>query len=183
MEFLAKIERAALQWAKDIPHLPVTTRKWLGENVWWLAAIGAVISGIVVIAYVLALLGRIFAFAAFDVSPVIVTWMIISTIVSIVFAAVTCVLLGAAVTPLRERQKKGWVLLFAVWLVSVIGVVLTSVITLDAFEFMKNAIMGVLLLAISGYLLFEIHSQFAHVERSKGVKEPKAAPSDKTDEA
>lgn len=178
MELLVKLERTILGWLKDVPHLPIGARKWLGENVWWIVVIGAVLTGI----SALVLLGALFTNLSTLGSPIIsyyasatfVGWLVVTTAVSLAFAVLEALLLAFAVTPLKERQKKGWVLLFAVWLLGTLSVVVSAILTLNPLGFIGNIIFGAVWVAISGYFLFEIHGQFANVERSKGVKGKKA---------
>jgi hypothetical protein len=82
-------------------------------------------------------------------------------------------LLALAITPLKAKQKKGWVLLFITWLLGALSVVVTAILTLSVLNFITSVIFGALWVAVGGYLLFEMHGQFAHVERSKGVKAEK----------
>lgn len=177
MEVLSKLEHTVMGWLKSVPHLPVEVRKWLGDNVWWLAAVGAVLSGLVALGLFLAILGDLASLSgpvvSYYVSTSFVTWVIIKTIVSFVFLGLQCLLLALAVSPLKEKQKKGWVLLFASLLLSAVSVVVRATLTLSAFNFITDIIFGALLLAVSAYFLFEIHGEFAHVERSKGVKSKK----------
>lgn len=178
MELLHKLERTILGWVKDVPHLPVGARKWLADNIWWIVAIGAVLSGI----SVLVLLSELFSYLSTLSSPIIsyyasatfVGWLVVITSVSLAFAIIECLLLAFAVTPLKEKQKKGWVLLFDAWLFGVLSVLVVAVSTLNIFSFLGNIIFGAVWIAITGYFLFEIHGQFAHVERSKGVKKKTA---------
>jgi hypothetical protein len=174
MEVLGKLERQLLQWFKAVPHLPEPARKWLGDNVWWIAAIGAVLSGLGIIGLLITLFGNISILTgtvlSYYVSAGVVTWLIIQTIISLVFVGVQCALLALSVNPLKAKQQKGWVLLFLVWLLGAVSVVLNAVLTLSVFNFIVSIIFGALWLAVSGYFLFEIHGQFARVEKSKGVK-------------
>lgn len=174
MEFLTKLERKVLQWAKGIPHLPIGVRKWLGYNVWWFSVVGAIVTGLASLGLLVGLFGNIATlnspFSAYYASTTFVMWLVINTAISFVFMAISCLLFAFSVTPLKERQKKGWVLLFAVWLVSILAVAVGAVLTFNPLTFIVNVIFGVLWLAVTGYFIFEIHGQFAHVERSEGVK-------------
>lgn len=174
MELLSKLERTVLGWLKGVPHLPSNVQKWLGDNIWWIVAIATVLSGLGVLGLLFALIGNLSALStpimSYYASTTFVTWAIVTTIVSLVFVALDCLLLALAINPLKEKQKKGWVLLFAVWLLGVVSVVVNAILTLNPFGFVTAVIFGAIWLAVSGYFLFEIHGQFAHVERSKGVK-------------
>ncbi len=174
MELLAKLENKILGWTKNVPNLPLSMRKWLAENVWWFAALASVLTGITVIGHLLRLQEYLTVlsnpFAPLYSSTTFVTLLVVSTIAGLVFSIASCITLGFAVNPLKEKQKKGWVLLFAAWLVAVVWTVVTTVITLNPLSVFTGVLFGAVLLAASGYFLFEIHGQFAHVERSKGVK-------------
>jgi|GEM_PF-223871 len=178
MEFVSKLERTILEWLKSVPHLPSTVRKWLGDNAWWIAIIGAVLSGIAT----LALLGSLFAslstlaspFISYYASATFVGLMIANAAVGLVFMALECVLMAMAVAPLKEKQKKGWVLLFIAWLLGILYTVVGAILTLNPLSIIGNLIFGAIWVGITAYFLFEIHGEFAHVERSKGVKAKKA---------
>ncbi|MGH7218648.1 MAG: hypothetical protein ACREGE_04375 [Candidatus Microsaccharimonas sp.] len=177
MELLAKLENKILGWTKNIPNLPLSMRKWLAENVWWFTALASVLTGITVIGHLLRLQEYIAVlnnpFAPLYSSTTFVTLLVVSTIAALVFSIASCIILGLAVNPLKEKQKKGWVLLFVAWLVAVIWTVVTTVITFNPLSVFTGIIFGAIMLAASGYFLFEIHGQFAHVERSRGVKAEK----------
>lgn len=178
MELLSKLERTVKGWLKDVPHLPVSVRQWLGENIWWLVVIGTVLTGIAV----LGLIGSLFTnigvlstpAASFYASTTFITWLIINAIVALIFTAIEFVLMVNAISPLKAKQKKGWVLLFATWLVGIVAMVVGAILTLNPLSFIGNLIFGAIWVALTGYILFEIHGEFAHTERSKGVKEKKA---------
>lgn len=177
MDVLLKLERIVQGWLKGLPRLPAVVRHWLGDNIWWIVAIAAALTGIAVLGLLIGLFVNLSAlaapFASYYASPTFVTWVIVKTIIALVFTALECVLLAMAIQPLKEKQKKGWVLLFAVLLLGVISAVVSAILTLSVFSFIFNLIFSALWIAISAYFLFEIHSEFAHVERSKGVKSKK----------
>jgi len=166
MEFINKLESIALGWVKNVPHLPVAGQKWLALNVWWLALVGAILAGIGglfalgSLFQLIALLGTVAN--SYYVVQSVTSWAILSSIVSIVFLAVEVLLLGLAVQPLKARQKKGWVLLFALLLVNALSVVVNAFLTFSFGGFIVTIIFGAIGLAIGGYFLFEIHGQFAH---------------------
>lgn len=177
MDFLSKLERTVLRWLKDVPHLPEVARRWIGNNIWWITLIGAILSAIGVIGGLIGVLGvaSVLGTAAISYYPnaAFITWAIVLGIVALVFSIIDAVLLALAVSPLKAKQKKGWVLLFAVWLVGVISVVVNSILSLNVIGVITGLLFGAIWIAISGYFLFEIHGQFAHTEKSKGVKEAK----------
>ena len=178
MEYVGKLERIILGWLKPLPRLPVAARKWLGDNVWWIAIVGVVLTGIGILMSIqavfatLALIGQVahsfYPLATFS------AWSVVTIVVGLVFAVVSGLFLFTAVQPLKEKQKKGWVLLFVSWLVGILGFVVGMILSFNIFNFFLGVIFGALVTALSGYLLFEIHGQFAHTEKSKGVKKAAA---------
>lgn len=166
MELIKKLETTVAGWVKDVPHLPAAGQKWLGENVWWIVLIGAILSGIAflfalsALFTLIALLGTVSS--AYYVVPTVTSWAVVSGVVSLVFLVLQGLILAVAVNPLKTRQKKGWVLLFASWLLNAVAVVVNSILTLSVGGFILGILFGAIGLAIGGYFLFEIHSQFAH---------------------
>lgn len=177
MEFLYKLEERVFGWFKGAPSLPKETRKWLGENIWWIVIVGLVVNvlnilrGLAYLERQISLQGSVAN--TYLVSTSASDWSIVTTSVSLVFLIVQALILFFAIQPLRDKQKKGWVLLFASWLVGGVALVANALLTLGIFSFIITILFGAVWLAISGYFLFEIHGQFAHVERSKGVKKKK----------
>lgn len=174
MDGLVQLERKIQGWLKGVPHLPRDARRWLGANMWWLVGALAVITGIAVFSLILAtfsslaMLGN--PYVGFYASTTLAALATVKTMVSLIFTAVVCFLLALAVAPLKEKQKKGWYLIFAATLVCVASVVVGAAITLNAFAFLTNIIFGAVWLLLVVYIVFEVHGEFVHVERSKGVK-------------
>ena len=178
MQFINKLETTVHGWVKNVPHLPVAAQKWLAQNVWWIAAIGAVLSAI---AALFTLIG-IFRSAAFlntsyalyFVNPSLAALAIVSGIVTLVFLIIEALLLAVAVKPLQSQQKKGWVLLFTLLLASAVFSVVNAVLTLSVGGFIVGILGAAIGLAIGGYFLFEIHSQFAHTTKHAKTTAKKA---------
>lgn len=178
MEQLSKLERMIIGWLKDVPHLPTTVRKWLGDNIWWIVVIGVVLSAIGLLGLIGALFTNLSTLSSpiisYYAAPTVIGWLVVTTAVALAFTAIELALMAFAITPLKEKQKKGWVLLFATWLVAIVAMVVGAILTLNPLSFIGNLIFGTIWVALTGYVLFEIHGQFSHVERSKGVKGKKA---------
>ncbi|RWZ78898.1 MAG: hypothetical protein EOT05_04095 [Candidatus Microsaccharimonas sossegonensis] len=167
MELISKLEKIVLGWARNVPHLPTVGRRWLGANVWWIAAIGTVITGIAV----LVSLARIFTLISLIGAPSsayyvlgsnYVSLALVGALISFVFLVANGVLLAAAVKPLQNMQKKGWVLLFMTLLVATISVVVRAVLSFSVVGFIIGIIFGAVGVVIGAYFLFEIHDQFGH---------------------
>ena len=177
MESLGKLEKTLLKWIQNVPHLPEVARKWLGDNMWWIALVGAILTAIGILFSIIGLIGAVSIIgtvaASYYAASTFTSWAIVTGLVGLAFSVAQGVLLATAVKPLQLKQKKGWVLLFATWLVGVLSVVVSSILSLNPLGFILGILFGAIWIAISGYLLFEIHGQFAHVEKSKGVKAAK----------
>jgi hypothetical protein len=166
MELVSKLEKTVLGWVKNVPHLPLAGQKWLATNVWWIVLIGAIVSGLAALVMlggvftIISLLGSVSSF--YYVTGGYTTFSVVSAVISLVFVALIAVLLGLAVKPLKEKQKKGWVILFLVWILDAVSVVINAVLTMSVFGFIFGIIFGAIFVAIGGYFIFEIHSQFSH---------------------
>lgn len=173
MELLTKLEHTVAGWLKEVPHLPNAIPQWLGNNLWWIALVGAIVSGLGAFGLVIGLFSSLSVlaspFVAYYASSTFVVVGIIRTIISLIFVVLTSVLLAMAVTPLKEKQKKGWVLLFVAWLVNAASVVIGAIVTLNPFSFLTSIIFGALWILVELYFIYEVRGQFAHVEKSKGV--------------
>jgi len=174
MELINKLERIVLGWVKNVPHLPATGQKWLGVNVWWIALIAAIIGGI----WFLFALNGLFSLLTllssvsnlYYVTNTYTDYAIFKAIIGLVFLGLTVAALAFAISPLKDRLKKGWVLLFLAWIISALSIVVSAVLSLSVIGFIISIIFGAIFLAIGGYFLFEIHGQFAHpTKRAKKV--------------
>lgn len=179
MNTITKLERTVLHWFKTTPHLPSNIQRWLGENIWWITIILAIVTGLAALGNLFTILNNQSAMsngiASYYASTSFLVWSSFIATVNLVFNGLTTVILAFAVTALRDKQKKGWVLLFLAWLVSIVFSVFAAILTLNVVGFILSLLFSGLSIIISGYILFEIHGEFAHVERSKGVKRTKKA--------
>lgn len=164
MELISKLEKLVLGWTKNVPHLPVAGQKWLGANVWWIALIGAIVSGISFLFAIaglftlISLLGAVSS--AYYVTGTYTTMSVVSSAIGLVFIAINGILLALAVKPLQNMQKKGWVLLFMTLLVEAISVIVGAVLSFSVVGFIISILFGAIGLAIGAYFISEIHGQF-----------------------
>lgn len=156
MEVVRSLEKTLGQVYKSAPHLPANARKWLADNVWWIALIGVVLSvlGLLVLVplFLTALGLSVFVAASGYSYGVNGTWALLS-LISLV---ATTVLMAMAISPLKVKAKKGWTLLFISALVSLVFSVVVDILAFDVFGIVTTALWA----AIAGYFLFEIHDQF-----------------------
>ncbi|MEO6109821.1 MAG: hypothetical protein ABIP50_02325 [Candidatus Saccharimonadales bacterium] len=179
MEFINKIEATVGGWAKNVPHLPPAAQKWIATNVWWIALVGAILTGVAMLFSLFGLLlGGIGASYIYVINPYYTTVILISGIVDLAFLVVRAILLGTAVKPLQNKKQKGWDLLFFALLVQAVAIVISAVFNLVAVNilgFMLSIIFGAVGVAVTAYFLFEIHGQFAHVKTVKAKATAKKA--------
>ena len=118
MEQIEKLETTISGWFKDLPRLPKGFTDWLADNLWWLTVIGVVLSvlgvlsilSIVLVAFGLtglALGGVPGAYGGYAAGAVVGT-VLIATLVSIAGFVLTIILMALAISPLKEKKKKGW---------------------------------------------------------------------------
>jgi hypothetical protein len=174
MKLVNKLEKLILGWAKNMPHLPQSARKWLGVNVWWIALVGVIISTISLLLAVGALMNLLTVLTAVS-SVYYVTGLysgidILQSGVSIALSVVSVVVLALAVKPLQTRQKKGWDLLFIGLLISAVSIVVNAVLTFSVFGFVGGILFGAIALAIGAYFITEIHGQFAQKSKTTAKK-------------
>jgi hypothetical protein len=167
MEQLHKLETTVLGWLKNIPHLPISARKWLGTNAWWIVIVSVVIWAIWTLFTLLDVMENVRllenAQSGFAVPPLFISpWSITTDFIAIFFNVIVLILCGLAIKPLQYKLKKGWVLLFLAWLISVVGLILDAILSLSPISFIFGLLFGAIAAGVTGYLLFEVHSQFAH---------------------
>ena len=156
MELLKSLERSVADVHKGLPHLPEGFRKWLVDNIWWLVVIGVVLS----VLSIFSLLQLISLISSHNTVGGVysgyvaqsITWVWVTLIVTVVEVA----LLAMAISPLKAKQSRGWYLLFAVSIISII-VSMLGVFFGGGVASLIGALIGI---AISWYLLFEIRSGF-----------------------
>jgi hypothetical protein len=177
MDYLRKLETTVLHWVRDVPHLPTQTRRWLGTNAWWIMLVTVIVGGIWALFTFFQLMTNITILDSvnrgFLVPPAFVTpWSITTGFICLSFSVLSLLVAAFAVKPLQNKIKEGWVLLFVSWLVLAITVILYAVLSLNPLSFIIRLLFGAIFVALAGYVLFEIHSQFAH--------NPKKAPVEKS---
>lgn len=169
METVNKLEKFMADLLKklNLPKLPKGFTDWLVENVWWIALVGAILTGL----GALALLGTVSASLALStafgglvfVGATLVGVALVGGLVSLAITIVEVIILAKAVKPLQDRKIEGWNLLFLGFL---LGVAMTAVdlvfklLGLNILGFISAAVWGVLWTAAYAYLLFGIKYGF-----------------------
>lgn len=174
MELIGNIERRVAEWCKPLPRLPKFVRVWLVDNSWWMTIVLAAAGIVGALGSFSALLSNVSTLGSpvvgYYASSTFLVWATVRSIIALALSATMATCLVFAVTPLRERQKRGWTLLFTALLVSAVMLVVNAVMTLNALGFITELIFGGFFLAVIGYGVIEIRNDFAHVETSKGAK-------------
>jgi uncharacterized membrane protein YhaH (DUF805 family) len=177
MELINKLEKIVAGWLRPLPNLPKSGQKWLAENVWWLALISAILTGI----SILLSLGAIATYASYSASLASVgaysyiaaasygSGWIISAIVTLIFSVIIVLLTALAVNPLKAMKNRGWQLLFVIYLVSAVEVVVNAVLSYSVIGFIFGIIFGAIGLAIGGYFLLQIKSYFGSTAKAKHI--------------
>lgn len=143
----------------NLPHLPKEAQKWLANNVWWLALVGAILSvlGLLAIVPLFLLSLSITTIAVGAVGAVGysgIFWL--SALISVVSYVATTVLLFMAVNPLKTKAKRGWQLLFWSYLINFGLAVVSNLVVLNIVSVITSLIGA----AIAGYFMYEIRGYF-----------------------
>ena len=151
-----KLENKIEGWLKPIPHLPSTWRKWVADNIWWIMIVSVVMSAITIFTINSNLWHSYDPFAHTG-------WWMFSSTISLLFMAVVTIISASAIKPLKNMKKKGWDLLFLVFIVKIVAEIVNLLISLNIFLFLSSLVGIAIGAAIGAYLLFEIRSYFNHV--------------------
>lgn len=145
MDFINKIQEPF----KTLPHLPKGLVEFFVKIAPYLALIGAVLG--LISGPVIGLLG---SFASLlTLSPMFLVW----TIGTVVITLLNSVILFYAFNPLKNRQMKGWMLLFWSDVLSVISGIIGMVYG------NSNGFIGTILGIVIGlYILFEMKPFYAN---------------------
>ena len=177
MELINKLEKVLAGWLKSLPRLPRSGQKWLAENVWWLALISAILTGISIL-FSLGAIGTYVSYSAslasfgaynYIAAASYASGWLISTVISLIFSAIIVLLTAIAVNPLKAMKNRGWQLLFIIYLISAVEVVVNAVLTLSVIGFLFGIIFGAIGLIIGGYFLLQIKSYFGSTAKAKHV--------------
>jgi uncharacterized membrane protein YhaH (DUF805 family) len=166
MEQIKQLEKTIEGWLKPLPHLPTEWRKWLGENAWWITGIGVIVSALALLGMIgllltaMSIIGVTTSVYGVPITAAYSGTWYIATIVSFAFLALTTVLSAMAVNPLKAMKKKGWDLLFMVFLVNIASGVISAAIYLNPVTMVTNLIGVAIGAAIGAYVIFELKSQY-----------------------
>ncbi len=155
----AGLEKKLDEMYKKWPQLPEGFKKWLANNVWWLALIGAILSALSVLSawnYATKVsqvsdVARSYGVDLYYGESSTYWWLMMAA------SAVEAVLLFMAFQKLKEHKKEGWNLLFYTSLVSIGALVVVAFFSASVVGTLIGAAIGAL---ISWFFLFSIRSKF-----------------------
>lgn len=166
MESINKLESKLAAIYKGLPHLPADVRNWIAQNVWWMAIVSAILSvlGIIVVVYM-----------AFFASALLIGYgglagaavaaagglALMPVLVSVAFMIVELIVIGMAINPLHNMQKKGWMFVFIAALVQAVSYVASFLCNFN----LSSLVWNFLILAVGVYFLFEIRDHFSGKKR------------------
>ena len=166
MKNINKLETMITEWLKPLPRIPAKWTKMIAENLWWITGISIVLSVIAIFMSISAIntavvfLGRASSFLDYYSNSFYDSWWVAAAVVSMVMLIVNVVLMGKAFNPLKAMQKKGWDLLFIMFLIMVVARVIGLVLSFSVDNLLVGLVMALVGIAVGVYVLFEIRSNF-----------------------
>lgn len=167
MENVRKLETVVASWYKNVPHLPVAGQKLLAQNAWWIVLVWLVLSalGVASVLFGTLILGAAVTGLTGAVGAAVSGFAFVIVLITMLFSVAMLIIGAMAISPLKAMQKKGWMLLFIVSLVNVLAAVITFLFGFNLLAL----IWDLLLVAVAGYFLFEIHGYFDGASSRKKV--------------
>jgi hypothetical protein len=172
MVSISKIENTFTEWLKPIPHLPSNVRKWLAENVWWIMLVGVIMSvfSALILLVSIAALGSImelnYANERFITVSTVGFWQALLSVVAFLYMIIFIIVVSSAINPLRHMQKKGWDILFMIFLLSVAYTAIDILLGSNFYTFIPNLLLGFVVTTTGAYLINEIRSYFKPVKKA-----------------
>ncbi len=182
MDTVKSIEKQLIELNKGLPKLPTGLTKWLADYGWIIVLIGVIFAIMALVTLVPLLLvafgvstavGVGNLFGGYGFSPLIGSLAWLSMSVSFVNFVILIILEAMAVTPLKNKQYRGWQLIFIAYLISLALGVITSIVTANISSLLTNLVV----FAIGAYVLFQIRPHF--VPHAKNVAKPAFKPAKK----
>jgi hypothetical protein len=180
MQQYAKQVKDSVNWAEKItkkilsgvPDLPKNGQKWLAENVWWLVALGAIVTVISVINSISYIIDIYSAANSLINSLTTVRytyggWWTTVFVIGLALHLGVAVLLAKAVMPLKNRHPKGWRLLFFTLLFGFAAAIIPPVLGFYApyiVTMLAASLLGVL---VGAYFLHQIKPYFSSPAKAK----------------
>jgi hypothetical protein len=162
MESINKFEIMVAGWLKPLPHLPTNARKWIADNVWWMAltiinlSIIGILAMISFIFTVISLVNATSIYYSYSGASAYNGWSILAIIALLAIFAVNIILYAMSIMPLQLLQKRGWKYLFWALILQTVSVLISAIL----FGTVAGLIIGAIVIVICTYLLYEARSNF-----------------------
>lgn len=169
MEYIHKLEAYLAPLHDKAPHISARYRQWIATNAWWLVLTIVIIGALCVMAVLIValVLGALVGLIVGDLAGSVVGGSTALVVLFICSVLITNLVIGAlAISPLKNKQKKGWSLLLLAMAISLVFSIFGLLLTFDIIGFIRDALFAV----IGGYLLFEIRGYFASGNAGKSQK-------------
>jgi len=177
LTYIRTLETKLIQWFRPLPHFPASFKKWLGDNIWWIVLIGAIvstISSLVLISGFITLVSIVTGvahYAEWYLNNTYYTWWsVVVALVNLAFTVVVTILMWQAVAKLKEHEARGWHLLFLIALIDAAGAIIVDVLNLSII----GLIFSLVGIAIGMYIIFEFRSEFVKIDVVRTRKAKKA---------
>ncbi len=170
MNYSRRVEANLAEFYELVPHLPKHIRVWLANNAWRIALagiLGCIISMFwhvpifftsVVLNY---MTGEVLSpVVPYENTQLAMSWL--SVLLMIVVSFITAFILAFSLHSLRSKTKAGWDGLYYAIMLNIARAVVIVAITPNWRSFITMVITAL----VTGYLLFEIRSEFHHVVRT-----------------
>ena len=168
MKQITRLEEWMNGHFKTYPHLPNEIKHWFASNIWWLVAIIIALIGISALSALVQILSHFFYVGTYYFSTSYydtTTFIVYSTIraaLALFFAIIQILIFVYALKPLKNKEKKGWVLLFIAFLVNALAKLVDSIMMFDAMMFVFEFALSCVWYIAVFYILFEIRTKFSH---------------------
>lgn len=182
MDTIRSLEAQLVEINKSLPKLPKGFTKWLADCAWiftLLAVIFSIITLVMLVPVLLVALGISTVaglgtmFAGYGFNPLITPLAWLSVLLSFVTLIISVVIESMAVSPLKQKQHRGWQLIFAVALISTAIGVVSSIVTAQ----LGSLIVNLVFYAIGFYVLLQVRPYF--LQHAKKTASPAFKPAKK----
>jgi hypothetical protein len=172
---LNKLENIIEDWLKPIPHLPNIWRQLISNNVWWLVVIVVVGSSI----GILELINEIINITPYPMMELYNDhyiyrysneWHVLALTIDLLFSIAITAVSAMAIQPLRNRERRGWSLLFIAYIIGIASQVTSILICFGILSFIPRVILSAISAVVGAYLLFEIRTHFNTLTISSNKK-------------
>lgn len=164
------------------------SRQAVADNLWIVAAMLAVVAALS-LSSALSLLSQADHISLFGVTIFVPNIAIIrlQQIITLIFAITEIILFGLAISPLRQKQTRGWLFATAGIVVTFLATVVTFILSFFTHYYdVTSGVVAIALVAAMGYVLSEIESEFDSAKANKPTahkEEPKETTAPTTPEA